>query len=274
MESSSVSSNGVGAANSAGASASQVDSSASVASDNHAQTPSTTGAGLAQAQTAETSLRAGSGVNGFDPGSGAPPEAQTQAPGTAGAGLTQATTPGDRLRGPTTADALAGAADGAGATGAAAPTGAAASTTAAAAASAVTESKFKIGDKTFVVEGGTAAQRTSVEKDLREVFGTKRGAQMLTKLEARSGNFKVDLNVTNNAYARLGGNSIHVDPNFHPTIQTNKGPLAATTQRIMAHELGHAVFGTADNGPARLNNVKRNENPIMNELGEPSRTKY
>lgn len=272
MDGSSVSSTGAGAAASSGASAapsgSSAGASASVTSDSHAQAPSTTGAGLAQAQTAASSLTAGSGVNSFAPDSSAAADGHAQTPSTAGAGLAQAATPGDRLREPTTADAYAGAGSAAAAAGAAA------------AAKVPTESEFKIGDKTFVVEGGTPAQRTDVEKDLREIFGTKRGAEMLKELESRRflglfrTDFKVDLNVTNNAYAPLGGDSIHVDPNFHPSIDTANGPIAATTQRIMAHELGHAVFGTADDGPSRMNNVTQNENTVMNELGEPSRTKY
>ncbi len=44
--------------------------------------------------------------------------------------------------------------------------------------------------------------------------------------------------------------------------------------RIIAHELGHAVFGIGDAGPGRLSNVLANENPIMLELGEPARTHY
>ncbi len=46
---------------------------------------------------------------------------------------------------------------------------------------------------------------------LRDVFGTPRGAQMLTELESRRAflffrkDFVIDLTVTNNAYAYLGG---------------------------------------------------------------------
>lgn len=89
-----------------------------------------------------------------------------------------------------------------------------------------------------------------------------------------SKDFVVDLTIVNNAYAYPGGDAIYVDPNFHPVTQTTVGPIAATTRRIIAHELGHAVFGTLDNGFANMNNVNQNENPIMNSLGQPSRTRY
>ncbi len=103
---------------------------------------------------------------------------------------------------------------------------------------------------------------------------------MLTELESRRHlgfapkNFIVDLNVKNNAFAFLGRDAIYVDPSFHPTILTTAGEIPATTRRIIAHELGHAVFGTADDGPDRMNNVLQNDNPIMNSLGEPSGLRY
>ncbi len=49
---------------------------------------------------------------------------------------------------------------------------------------------------------------------------------MLTELESRRAflffrkDFVIDLTVTNNAYAYLGGDAIYVDPDFHPTIQS------------------------------------------------------
>jgi hypothetical protein len=112
------------------------------------------------------------------------------------------------------------------------------------------------------------------------IFATPRGAQMLAALESRrflfffKTAFVVDLRVSNNAYAYPGGNAVYIDPSFHPVIQTTSGPIPATTQRIIAHELGHAVFSMADTGPGRMINVNINENPIMNSLGQPSRTRY
>ena len=57
-------------------------------------------------------------------------------------------------------------------------------------------------------------------------------------------------------------------------ILTTEGYIFTTLTRIVAHELGHAVFGTLDSGENRLDNVIENENPIMRDLNEPERTKY
>jgi hypothetical protein len=141
-------------------------------------------------------------------------------------------------------------------------------------------SEFTIGDKPFDVIGGTQGNRSQVEADLRAVFQTPRGAQMLAQLETRRSfflfrrDFVVDLTVTSNAYTYPGYDTLFVDPNFHPVIQTTRGPLPASTLRILAHELGHAVFGTLDDGPGRMNNVRQNENAVMRALGHPERTVY
>jgi len=140
-------------------------------------------------------------------------------------------------------------------------------------ASATTE--FSIGEKDFSVVGGTAEDRAMVQSDLKEIFATPRGREMLAALESRRflfvfrTSFMVDLTIVNTAYAYLGQNAVYVDPNWHPEIDTTAGPLRATTQRIIAHELGHAVFSTRD-----PSNVYLNENPVMNALGQPSRVGY
>ncbi|MDP5211333.1 M91 family zinc metallopeptidase, partial [Microbulbifer sp. 2205BS26-8] len=147
-------------------------------------------------------------------------------------------------------------------------------------ASTVGQSEFTIGNKDFVIIGDTEASRARIQSELGDIFSTTRGGEMLANLEDRRSfwffkkDFVVDLTVTNNAYAYPGGDAIYVDPNFHPEIQTTDGPMAATTRRIMAHELGHAVFSTPDDGLYRMNNIIRNENLIMNALGQPSRTEY
>jgi RHS repeat-associated protein len=43
---------------------------------------------------------------------------------------------------------------------------------------------------------------------------------------------------------------------------------------LLAHELGHAVFGTKDDGPGRLNNTNRAENPVRHDLHLPLRRSY
>jgi toxin ParE1/3/4 len=48
----------------------------------------------------------------------------------------------------------------------------------------------------------------------------------------------------------------------------NIGPVPASLQRAIGHELGHTL-GTGDDGPGMMNNVNLNENPIATQLGEP-----
>jgi hypothetical protein len=138
-------------------------------------------------------------------------------------------------------------------------------------------STFSVGEKRFIIIGGTWADQSQVEGDLRGIFSTSRGAEMLSTLEARrflgifSTPFTVDLTVVGTAYTYMYVDTIYVDPKFHPYINTTAGYIPANTQRIMAHELGHAVFGTPDLG---LKNVILNENAVMNALGHPSRIEY
>ena len=70
------------------------------------------------------------------------------------------------------------------------------------------------------------------------------------------------------------GSHINVDPSYHPRIKVRRqflffrwnGTQDASTRRIIAHELGHAVFGTPDAG---LQNVLLNENAIVNSCSSP-----
>lgn len=57
-------------------------------------------------------------------------------------------------------------------------------------------------------------------------------------------------------------------------LNTSEGLVIASNDRILGHELGHAIGGYFDDGPNQMNNVIANENPIATELGEPPRTSY
>lgn len=67
---------------------------------------------------------------------------------------------------------------------------------------------------------------------------------------------------------------MHLDPKWHPGIDTTAGCIPFSNTRWIAHEFGHAIMGTRDDGPNRMNNVIANETPIMRELGEPERISY
>ena len=109
-----------------------------------------------------------------------------------------------------------------------------------------------------------------------EVFvDEKQVSNLEKKMRERGYGVTVHLDVKRDAYADdAPSRDVHIDPDWHPTLLTTAGAIPATTTRIIAHEFGHAVMGTRDDGPNRMNNVIENENPIMRELYEPERTQY
>jgi len=134
-------------------------------------------------------------------------------------------------------------------------------------------------EQPVTIQGGTDVQQEEVHLLLQEIFKTQRGQQLLAQIEGpwyRHGSPKVIvLNCHGVNESDLGGPEVDIDPTSHPTIMTTNGTLPATTHRILPHELGHAVTGTDDTGPGRLDNVNQNENPISRQLGDRySRTKY
>jgi hypothetical protein len=141
-------------------------------------------------------------------------------------------------------------------------------------------SEFEIGGKPFRVNGGTLEEKLRIQSDLRGIFRTSHGKEMLEILNSRKNfwffdkEFVIDLTIKNDAYSRPYGNVIHIDPNFHPQLEMENGWARASTQRALAHELGHAVYGTRDVGLGSMMNIEMHENPIMNELGQPSRIRY
>ena len=68
-------------------------------------------------------------------------------------------------------------------------------------------------------------------------------------------------------------NTVYVDPCKKVLLPTTKGMKPTPLEVVLGHELGHAR-GTHDDGPGKMNNVNRNENPIRRDLGYPPRTSY
>jgi RHS repeat-associated protein len=129
------------------------------------------------------------------------------------------------------------------------------------------------------VTGGTPDQQTAVVSIVNNVLNTLRGQDLLNQIVGPwywHGDPKLlTLNSGGNNSADLGGPNVYVDPCSHPLIHTTMGIQPASTARIIAHELGHAVTGVGDTGPGNMDNVILNENPIATQLGEPySRTRY
>jgi hypothetical protein len=139
------------------------------------------------------------------------------------------------------------------------------------------------------VTGGTPTQRAQYESTVTAVLSTPRGQQLQEQIvgpwywHGNPQSIQIIPGVECGACAifdqNLIGtltstNTVQVDPNFHPIIQTTAGPVVAGDARIIAHELGHSVTGIQDTGPGQMDNVIQNENPIVKALGLPERTQY
>jgi hypothetical protein len=127
----------------------------------------------------------------------------------------------------------------------------------------------------FPVKGGTYEEREEAREDIKDVLATSRGEDYATEVNRRGYGVTTHLTKEHDAYADDAPSAhVRIDPTYHPKILTTAGLIPATTRRVIAHEFGHAIMGTRDDGPGRMNNVRLNENPIMRELGEPERLAY
>lgn len=144
--------------------------------------------------------------------------------------------------------------------------------------------EFLIDGKTFAVRGGDFDLRQSVADALAKIFSTPRGTEMLSLIKERWSDFHVYLSsgiaggfaITSHKNS-FGSNFVVIDPYYESKVATTAGAIPYTIERLLAHELGHAIFGTKDctEGDTKcMQNVLENENPIMAALGQPERTSY
>ena len=125
--------------------------------------------------------------------------------------------------------------------------------------------------------GFSKSELAQVKKQLAAIKKTKRGKQLV---ESAENNKKRDFQITKDCTGKPNydpsTDKINFDPNFDINIPTTdkSGTSPATPEGILAHELGHAVTGTLDDGPNNMNNVNQNENPVRQGLGLPTRTAY
>jgi hypothetical protein len=66
------------------------------------------------------------------------------------------------------------------------------------------------------------------------------------------------------------GETIRFDPRRLPLVETEAGPVAATPETVLAHELGHAVFKLESEAAV----IALVENPVREELGLPRRVRF
>jgi RHS repeat-associated protein len=125
-------------------------------------------------------------------------------------------------------------------------------------------------------QGWTDGQWNEIIRLIGTIEKTKRGRQLL---HDHTGSVLISLGDGSTGSIRGKDNHGHglimIEPrDRNKLIDTTKGKIHPTLLRILAHELGHAIGNDGDDGDGNMNNVKRNENPIIVELGEPARTKY
>ena len=126
----------------------------------------------------------------------------------------------------------------------------------------------------IIVRGGTKPDRLFVREELRRVLSTERGQEMEQKSKDTFLQETIRLNNEGRIESIIETGEIFIDPNRLPTVMTDDGPKRASTARILGHELGHTVMKDRDDGPNKMNNINKNENPIVVELGESPRTRY
>jgi len=124
-----------------------------------------------------------------------------------------------------------------------------------------------------VVFYGSGSNVNAVRSAYELVRSTQRGKFLCEKLEQSPTVYTIRADGPR-AYYDPNTNTVNVDPNYRPTIQTTAGPQSSSTDSLLAHELGHAATKIKDDGPDNMNNIKENENPVRRELRYPPRTKY
>jgi len=99
------------------------------------------------------------------------------------------------------------------------------------------------------------------------------GKELIERLENSCEKYTIHAYAGPHGPAYRNGNDVYIDPSYHPEIETTVGIKNASTERILAHELGHFT-GMKDDGPNSMNNVNGWENPIMYPTEGYNRTKY
>jgi RHS repeat-associated protein len=134
-------------------------------------------------------------------------------------------------------------------------------------------------ERPIKIYGATSyAQEKAVQDAIDQVLSTPRGQEMLEKIEGPWYEHGTPQSLYISDYGDIdslaGEGVLFINPNANVWIQTSNGKIVATISRMIAHELGHSLMGDRDDGKCSMNNINKNENPIMKALNQPLRTAY
>jgi RHS repeat-associated protein len=134
-------------------------------------------------------------------------------------------------------------------------------------------------ERPIKIYGATSyAQEKAVQDAIDQVLSTPRGQEMLEKIEGPWYEHGTPQSLYISDYGDIdslaGEGVLFINPNANVWIQTSNEKIVATISRMIAHELGHSLMGDHDDGKCSMNNINKNENPIMKALGQPLRTAY
>lgn len=135
----------------------------------------------------------------------------------------------------------------------------------------------------FIDSRFSAAQQSEIKNDLYLIASTTRGEEIMGNAYFSSNYIAVADTEFSKDYPYIfdqpeitfivGQANIGVNPAVLPyyQVQNTDGLDTPSILQVVAHELGHGLTGTADSGPGSNDNVYANEDPIMSELGKPTR---
>jgi len=111
--------------------------------------------------------------------------------------------------------------------------------------------RFYIGGKKFYINGIGNEYKTEVKTSVIKIMGTSRGLEMLKELNSRKFFFLWETSFTifltgNATLSQDNSDAISLNPTYRPRIELNSigNFKKASLTRVIAHEFGHAVFGT------------------------------
>jgi glyoxylase-like metal-dependent hydrolase (beta-lactamase superfamily II) len=123
-------------------------------------------------------------------------------------------------------------------------------------------------------DGGAAIARDALERILSTRIGSRARERLASDSLPGPITIAIDGSGDNLTWYRVPGRepgeTIAFDPSNLPLIETEAGPLRATAETVLAHELGHALFKLQTEEAV----IVEVENPVRAELGLPKRSVF